>query len=36
VVDSGTYVLVHERQDDGTWRRAVEMFSPSEPPVAAS
>jgi len=36
VVDRGTYVLVHERQDDGAWRRAVEMFSPSEPPAAAS
>jgi ketosteroid isomerase-like protein len=36
VVDRGTYVLVHERQDDGTWRRAVEMFSPSEPPAVAS
>lgn len=28
VVDRGRYVLVHARQADGTWRRAVEMFSP--------
>lgn len=28
VADRGTYVLVHQRQDDGTWRRAVEMFGP--------
>src|SRR5687767_14545333 len=26
VVDRGKYVLVHERQQDGSWRRAVEMF----------
>jgi uncharacterized protein (TIGR02246 family) len=35
VVDEGTYVLVHEQQGDGSWRRAVEMFSPSQPPVDA-
>lgn len=35
VVDRGKYVLVHERQDDGTWKRAVEMFSPDVPPVVA-
>ena len=28
VVDRGSYVLVHTRQTDGSWRRAVEMFSP--------
>jgi hypothetical protein len=28
VVDRGKYLLVHERQDDGSWRRAVEMFNP--------
>jgi uncharacterized protein (TIGR02246 family) len=28
VVDRGKYLLVHARQADGTWRRAVEMFSP--------
>jgi ketosteroid isomerase-like protein len=26
--EHGAYVLVHERQRDGTWRRAVEMFNP--------
>ena len=36
VVDRGTYVLVHELQGDGSWRRAVEMFSPSEPPAGDS
>jgi ketosteroid isomerase-like protein len=33
VVDRGSYVLVHERQDDGSWRRALEMFSPSQQPM---
>lgn len=28
VVDRGKYLLVHERQDDGSWRWAVEMFGP--------
>lgn len=28
IADRGTYVLVHQRQDDGSWRRAVEMFGP--------
>lgn len=28
VVDRGKYLLVHERQPDGSWRRAVEMFNP--------
>jgi uncharacterized protein (TIGR02246 family) len=28
VIDSGAYVLVHLRQDDGSWRWAVEMFNP--------
>jgi uncharacterized protein (TIGR02246 family) len=31
VVDRGAYVLVHERQDDGSWRWAVEMFNPDAP-----
>jgi len=26
--ECGAYVLVHERQRDGSWRRAVEMFNP--------
>jgi ketosteroid isomerase-like protein len=33
IVDRGKYVLVHERQDDGTWHRAVEMLSPDAPPT---
>jgi ketosteroid isomerase-like protein len=32
VVDRGTYVHVHERQPDGSWQRAVEMFSPVASP----
>lgn len=31
VVDRGKYVLVHARQDDGSWRWAVEMFNPDAP-----
>jgi uncharacterized protein (TIGR02246 family) len=31
IVDRGAYVLVHERQDDGSWRWAVEMFNPDVP-----
>lgn len=27
VVDRGTYLLVHERQPDGTWFRAAEIFN---------
>ena len=34
VVDDGTYLLVHERQDDGSWRRVVEMFSPDGQPLS--
>jgi uncharacterized protein (TIGR02246 family) len=30
VADRGTYVLVHERQPDGSWRRVVEMFGPED------
>jgi uncharacterized protein (TIGR02246 family) len=33
VVDRGKYLLVHARQADGTWRRAVEMFNPDTPPA---
>ena len=32
IVDRGKYVLVHERQADGSWRRAVEMFNPETLP----
>lgn len=35
LVDRGKYVLVHARQEDGSWRRAVEMFNPDTPPVPA-
>ena len=28
VADRGKYVLVHERQEDGSWRRALEMLAP--------
>jgi uncharacterized protein (TIGR02246 family) len=35
VIDRGKYVLVHERQQDGAWRWAVEMFNPETPPVRA-
>ena len=35
VVDRGKYLLVHERQEDGTWRWAVEMFNPDSSPAAA-
>src|SRR5689334_2452975 len=29
VVDRGAYALVHRRQPDGSWRRALEMFTPT-------
>jgi hypothetical protein len=32
IVDRGKYLLVHERQRDGCWRWAVEMFNPGVPP----
>jgi ketosteroid isomerase-like protein len=35
VVDRGTYVLVLEQHTDGSWRRAVEMFSPEGPSAQA-
>ena len=35
IVDRGSYVLVHARQTDGSWRRAVEMFSPDAQPATA-
>jgi ketosteroid isomerase-like protein len=28
VVERGFYVQVYQRQDDGSWQRAVEIFSP--------
>ena len=35
VVDRGNYLVVHERQEDGSWRWAVEMFNPDSTPAAA-
>ena len=35
VVDRGNYLLVHERQEDGSWRWAVEMFNRDSSPAAA-
>lgn len=29
IVDHGNYVLVHARQDDGNWRRRIEIFTPT-------
>ena len=28
IVDRGNYLLVHSRQEDGSWRRSVEIFHP--------
>lgn len=33
LVDRGRYVLVHARQPDGSWQRAVEMFNPDGRPA---
>jgi uncharacterized protein (TIGR02246 family) len=35
VVDRGKYLLVHRLEPDGTWRRALEMFHPDQPPSLA-
>jgi ketosteroid isomerase-like protein len=32
--DRGIYVVLHLRSADGSWRRAVDVFSPDEPPTA--
>lgn len=29
IVDRGSYLVVHARQDDGSWRRSVEIFTPA-------
>jgi ketosteroid isomerase-like protein len=29
--DAGEYLVLHRRQADGTWRRAVDVFNPDEP-----
>jgi uncharacterized protein (TIGR02246 family) len=31
VAERGTYVVLHRRQGDGTWRRAVDVFNPHMP-----
>jgi ketosteroid isomerase-like protein len=36
VVEGGKYLLVHERQADGSWRWAVEMFNPDSPPSSGA
>ena len=36
VVEKGSYVLVLEAIADGSWRRAVEVFSPDGPAVPSS
>jgi ketosteroid isomerase-like protein len=28
LADTGKYAVLHRRQDDGTWRRAVDVFNP--------
>jgi hypothetical protein len=28
VPDTGKYAVLHRRQDDGTWMRAVDVFNP--------
>lgn len=33
IVDRGNYALVHSRQDDGSWRRRVEIFTPAARPA---
>jgi uncharacterized protein (TIGR02246 family) len=33
IVDRGTYVLVHSQQDDLSWRRRVEIFTPGAGPA---
>ena len=31
VAERGTYVVLHRRQTDGTWRRGVDVFNPRSP-----
>jgi uncharacterized protein (TIGR02246 family) len=33
IVDRGNYVLVHAQQEDGSWRRRVEIFTPTARPA---
>jgi ketosteroid isomerase-like protein len=34
VLDRGKYLVLHRRQADGTWRRAVDVFNPDVPAPA--
>jgi len=34
--DEGKYLVLHRRQPDGSWRRAVDVFNPDEPTSARS
>jgi len=36
VVDHGKYVVVHRRQDDGSWELALDVFNSSRPEAAAA
>lgn len=33
-VDRGTYLVLHRRQADGSWRRSVDVFNPDGPAAA--
>lgn len=33
IVDRGSYLVVHSRQDDDSWRRCVEIFTPAAEPA---
>lgn len=33
IIDRGNYVLVHSQQDDRSWRRRVEIFTPAARPA---
>jgi ketosteroid isomerase-like protein len=33
VVDTGTYVVVHRRQPDGSWRYGIDTFNSDRPPA---
>jgi ketosteroid isomerase-like protein len=34
VLDRGKYLVLHRRQADGSWRRAVDVFNPDVPAAA--
>jgi uncharacterized protein (TIGR02246 family) len=36
IVDRGRYLIVHQVEPDGHWRRAAEMFSPDQRPLPRS